>query len=112
MNLVKNNSTDPVIFESDNNKYWGTKNYDFTQGGGITVFFEKNRAKSVVIIDNCKIYQNQANWGGGMIIVVLNDFSDHSEKSKLIVQNSVIAKQYLPTSWWWSRHLFLRRNEI
>ncbi len=87
----QNNSTDSVVIKSDNDKYWDAKVYDFTQGGGITVFFEQNRAKNVVIIDNCKIYQNQANSGGGVIIVVLNDFSDHSEKSKLIVQNSVIV---------------------
>lgn len=89
--LSENNSTDPVVFKGDNNKYWGAKNYDFTQGGGITLFFEENQVKSNVIIENCKIYQNQADWGGGMIIIVLNDFSDHNEMSKLIVQNSSIV---------------------
>ena len=105
-----NNSTDPVaiVLKSDNNKHWGAKNYDFTQRGGITVLFEENQIKSDVIIEDFKIYQNQADWGGGMIIIVLNDFSNHSEMSKLIVQNSVIVNNTC------NRHgyLFLRRYDI
>ena len=86
-----NNSTDPAEQESDDNKYWGAKNYEFTQGGGITLFFEENQAESDIIIENCTIFQNQADWGGGMIIIFLNDFSNHSEESRLIVRNSAIT---------------------
>ena len=86
----QNNSTDPAEYESDDNKYWGAKNYEFTQGGGITLFFEENQVDSDIIIEKCTIFQNQADWGGGMIIIFLNDFSNHSEESRLIVQNSMI----------------------
>ena len=78
--LSHNNSTDSVEFKSDNNRYWGAKSYDFTQGGGITIFLEENRVKSDVLIENCRIYHNQADWGGGMTVIILNDFNDHNEK--------------------------------
>ena len=91
--LSHNNSTDSVEFKSDNNRYWGAKSYDFTQGGGITIFLEENRVKSDVLIENCRIYHNQADWGGGMTVIILNDFNDHNENlmSNLKVQNSVIV---------------------
>ena len=88
--FYENNSTTSHL-NSDDERYWGAKSYDFTQGGGITLYLEDNKIETLVLINNSRIHHNQADWGGGMIIVMLNDYSEHAEKSKLIVQNSVIS---------------------
>ena len=70
----------------------GNSHQQFGRGGAISVFFKGFSQNNTINIINCNITDNQAVWGGGLLI----DLLDNATNNKVIIKHVVFLNNSCP----------------
>ena len=71
-----------------------TNYYSFGRGGGLSIIFKGNASNNIVLIDNCRFYENGASWGGGLLV----EFEDFTKNNTMTINNTNFSTNWVIAS--------------